>query len=118
MRKRPLKPWHGVVFFVFIMVVFFLVCVPMQMYWGMYGLAATEIFFSNNISHKTSRISSPFGNAHFMGERLFDHPGGYAGAVPFISSPDDADQRRNESSDLQRTVFAVLFDRGDIACNL
>ena len=43
MRKRPLKPWHGVVFFVFIMVVFFLVCVPMQMYWGMYGLAATEI---------------------------------------------------------------------------
>lgn len=43
MRKRPLKPWHGVVFFVFIMVVFFLVCVPMQMYWGMYGLATTEI---------------------------------------------------------------------------
>ena len=53
-----------------------------------------------------------------MGERLFDHPGGYAGAVASISSPDDADQRWNESSDLQRTVFAVLFDRGDIACNL
>ena len=43
MKKRPLKPWHGVVFFIFIMAVFFLICVPMQMYWGMYGLAATEI---------------------------------------------------------------------------
>lgn len=43
MRRRPLKPWHGVVFFLFIMAVFFLLCVPMQMFWGIYGVAATEV---------------------------------------------------------------------------
>lgn len=43
MKRRVLKPWHGVVFFILIMAVFFLICVPMQMFWGMYGLAATEL---------------------------------------------------------------------------
>lgn len=43
MRRKPLKPWHGVVFFLFIMAVFFLLCVPMQMFWGIYGVAATEV---------------------------------------------------------------------------
>lgn len=43
MKRRVLKPWHGLVFFILIMTAFFLICVPMQMHWGMYGLAATEI---------------------------------------------------------------------------
>lgn len=43
MRRRTLKPWHGIVFFILIMAAFFFLCVPMQMYWGMYGLAATEL---------------------------------------------------------------------------
>lgn len=43
MRRRALKPWHGIVFFILIMAAFFFLCVPMQMYWGMYGLAATEL---------------------------------------------------------------------------
>ena len=43
MKRRPLKLWHGVVFFILIMAAFFFLCVPMQMYWGMYGLAATEL---------------------------------------------------------------------------
>lgn len=43
MRRRALKPWHGLVFFILIMTAFFLICVPMQMHWGMYGLAATEV---------------------------------------------------------------------------
>lgn len=43
MKRRILKPWHGVVFFILIMAVFFFVCVPMQMFWGMYGVAATEL---------------------------------------------------------------------------
>lgn len=44
MRQRALKPWHGVVFFIIVMVLFFFVCVPMQMFWGLYGVAATELF--------------------------------------------------------------------------
>lgn len=43
MKRRALKPWHGVVFFILIMAAFFFICVPMQMSWGMYGLAATEL---------------------------------------------------------------------------
>lgn len=43
MKRRVLKPWHGVVFFILVMAVFFLICAPMQMFWGMYGLAATEL---------------------------------------------------------------------------
>lgn len=43
MKRRPLKPWHGVVFFILIMTAFFLLCVPMQMYWGMAGLVGTEL---------------------------------------------------------------------------
>lgn len=43
MKKRPLKPWHGLLFFIFIMAVFFVLCVPMQWTWGLYGVAATEI---------------------------------------------------------------------------
>lgn len=43
MKRRALKPWHGILFFILVMAVFFLICVPMQMWWGMYGLAATEL---------------------------------------------------------------------------
>lgn len=40
---RPLRPWHGVLFFILIMAAFFLICVPMQRYGGMAGLAGTEL---------------------------------------------------------------------------
>ena len=43
MRERTLKPWHGAVFFLLIMIIFFVVCVPLQSYCGLYGVAATEI---------------------------------------------------------------------------
>ncbi|MCI6431428.1 MAG: type II CAAX endopeptidase family protein [Oliverpabstia sp.] len=43
MKRRALKPWHGIVFFILIMAAFFFICVPMQAYWEMYGLAATEL---------------------------------------------------------------------------
>jgi membrane protease YdiL (CAAX protease family) len=43
MKRRALKPWHGIVFFIFIMFSFFFICVPMQMAWGIYGLAGTEL---------------------------------------------------------------------------
>lgn len=42
-RRKPLKPWHGLLFFLVVMAVFFLICAPMQYRWGMYGLAATEL---------------------------------------------------------------------------
>lgn len=43
MREKTLKPWHGAAFFLLIMIVFFVVCVPLQSYFGLYGVAATEI---------------------------------------------------------------------------
>ncbi|NCB93759.1 MAG: CPBP family intramembrane metalloprotease [Clostridia bacterium] len=43
MNRRALKPWHGIVFFIIIMASFFFICVPMQMYWGLYGVATTEL---------------------------------------------------------------------------
>ncbi len=43
MKQRALKPWHGVVFFAIIMVLFFILGAPMQMAWGLYGVAATEL---------------------------------------------------------------------------
>ncbi len=43
MRQKALKPWHGCVFFVIVMALFFLLGVPMQRRWGLYGVAATEI---------------------------------------------------------------------------
>lgn len=42
-RRRKLKPWHGILFFLLIMAVFFTVCAYLQMHFGMYGLAATEL---------------------------------------------------------------------------
>lgn len=41
--SRRLRPWHGVIFFIIIMAAFFLICVPMQRYGGMAGLAGTEL---------------------------------------------------------------------------
>lgn len=41
-RKRSLRPWQGIVFFLLVMAVFFTVCAYLQMRFGMYGLAATE----------------------------------------------------------------------------
>ena len=43
MREKTLKPWHGAAFFLLIMIVFFVVCVPLQSHFGLYGVAATEI---------------------------------------------------------------------------
>ena len=43
MRERTLKPWHGAAFFLLVMIVFFVICVPLQSYFGLYGVAATEI---------------------------------------------------------------------------
>ena len=41
--RKDLRPWQGIVFFLLIMISFFAVCVPMQMAWGIYGLALTEL---------------------------------------------------------------------------
>lgn len=43
MRERTLKPWHGAAFFLLVMIVFFVICVPLQSYFGLYGVAVTEI---------------------------------------------------------------------------
>ena len=43
MKQRALKPWHGVVFFVIVMAIFFLIGVPIQTYLGIYGVAVTEL---------------------------------------------------------------------------
>lgn len=43
MHERTLKPWHGAAFFLLIMIIFFVICVPLQSYFGLYGVAATEI---------------------------------------------------------------------------
>lgn len=43
MREKTLKPWHGAAFFLLVMIVFFVICVPLQSYFGLYGVAATEI---------------------------------------------------------------------------
>ena len=42
-RRRKLKPWHGIIFFLLIMLAFFTVCAYLQIRFGMYGLAATEL---------------------------------------------------------------------------
>ncbi len=42
-KRKSLRPWQGIVFFLVIMAAFFAVCVPMQMAWGIYGLALTEL---------------------------------------------------------------------------
>ena len=42
-RIRALKPWHGIVFFIVVMLVFFFICVPIQRWFGLYGLAITEL---------------------------------------------------------------------------
>ena len=42
-RRRKLKPWHGIAFFLLIMLAFFTVCAYLQIRFGMYGLAATEL---------------------------------------------------------------------------
>lgn len=42
-KKRQLRPWQGLLFFVLVMLVMYFVCSWMQYYWGMAGLAATEL---------------------------------------------------------------------------
>lgn len=42
-RRRALKPWQGIVFFIVVMLVFFFICVPIQGWFGLYGLAITEL---------------------------------------------------------------------------
>ena len=42
-EKKTLRPWQGIVFFLVVMAAFFAVCVPVQMAWGIYGLALTEL---------------------------------------------------------------------------
>lgn len=43
MEKRKLKPYHGLLFFVLVMLSFYLIMAPLQMKFGMYGLAMTEL---------------------------------------------------------------------------
>lgn len=42
-KRRALKPWHGILFFLIVMLIFFFVCVPIQGWFGLYGLAITEL---------------------------------------------------------------------------
>lgn len=42
-KKRQLRPWHGILFFVLVMLAMYFICSLMQYYWGMAGLAATEL---------------------------------------------------------------------------
>ena len=41
--KKRLKPWHGILAFVVIMVMFIVVARPIQAKLGMFGLAITEL---------------------------------------------------------------------------
>ena len=43
MREKTLKPWHGAAFFSVNYDCVFVVCVPLQSHFGLYGVAATEI---------------------------------------------------------------------------
>lgn len=42
-EKKQLKPYHGIGIFIFFIVVFPFIAVPIQAKWGMYGLAVTEL---------------------------------------------------------------------------
>lgn len=42
-EKRQLRPWQGLLFFVLVMLAMVFICSWMQYYWGMAGLAATEL---------------------------------------------------------------------------
>lgn len=41
--QKPLKPWHGILFFVAVMLMMLFVAAPIQYFWGMWGLALTEL---------------------------------------------------------------------------
>ncbi len=43
MNKRKLKPYHGLLFFAVVMFSFYFIMAPLQMRFGMYGLAMTEL---------------------------------------------------------------------------
>lgn len=43
MKQRALEPWQGTAFFAIVMMALLIVGAPMQMAWGLYGVAATEI---------------------------------------------------------------------------
>ncbi|MCI5700356.1 MAG: CPBP family intramembrane metalloprotease [Lachnospiraceae bacterium] len=43
-QKRKLRPWQGILFFVLVILAMIFICSTMQYYWGMAGLAATELF--------------------------------------------------------------------------
>lgn len=43
-QKRQLRPWQGILFFVLVILAMIFICSTMQYYWGMAGLAATELF--------------------------------------------------------------------------
>ena len=42
-KKRLLKPWHGIIVFALVIVFLIYGATPIQMRWGMYGVALTEI---------------------------------------------------------------------------
>jgi len=42
-KKRLLKPWHGIILFALVIVFLIFGATPIQMRWGMYGVALTEI---------------------------------------------------------------------------
>ncbi|MCI8854434.1 MAG: CPBP family intramembrane metalloprotease [Lachnospiraceae bacterium] len=41
--QKPLKPWHGILFFAAVMVMMLFVAAPIQYFLGMWGLALTEL---------------------------------------------------------------------------
>lgn len=43
MDKRKLRPYHGLLFFAVVMFSFYFIMAPLQMQFGMYGLAMTEL---------------------------------------------------------------------------
>ena len=43
-EKRRLKPFHGILLFLAVMVSFYTIIAWAQMKWGMYGLALTELY--------------------------------------------------------------------------
>ncbi len=56
--EKKLRPWHGIVLFGVVMLSFYTVIAWMQMKWGMYGLALTELYllFLSIFAAKLSKI--------------------------------------------------------------
>ena len=78
MRERTLKPWHGAAFFLLVMIVFFVICVPLQSYFGLYGVAVTEIIllimaliFAKVMGHSLRSLFPVYSPVSLIQYRLF-----------------------------------------------